>query len=400
MAAAARAGLLPTAYPGMRLTRKRLLNYWRSRYEMWRGVERVRAYPLVLTVEATNVCNLRCPQCFTGVGELGREKSMLHVEDFRRLIDELGDHLLQVEFYNWGEPLLNKRLPEMIRMAANRGVATVISSNLSFPMTDERAEEIVQSGLHVIGLSADGATQAVYEQYRVRGDLALVLENVDRLNAAKRRLGSSTPRIVYSYHLFAHNTHEVDAARALAREHEIEFSLMKGWVAGPDWDSEGRYNFGFHPSVGRCSYLWQQGVVHNDGGVAPCCATFYKEDDFAEVGTVDSADRRAFRDVWNNDAFRAARRMFANDPSHERRDLVCYDCPVTAVWRRYRAHVQAGKPASAFQLHAAYNDGWNYFFARRPARARPLEIIPLVEVHGARAGEPDPGARTGVTGPV
>ncbi len=398
---------LPHNYPGVRLTPKRLLNYWLVHWEQRRGTVRLRGYPLVLTVESTNVCNLRCPACFTGDGQTGRPKSMLPLPVYERLLSELGDRLLQIEFYNWGESLLNKNVSTMIRAAADKGISTIISSNLSFPMDDARAEEIVRSGLHILGVSLDGATQAVYEQYRVRGDIDLVFDNVRKIAAAKRRLGSATPDLIYEYHLFPHNLHEVEAARARALELGMTLMVSKGWVAGPDWDTKGEYNGDFKPEPGRCGFLWDHAVVHNDGGVAPCCATFYKEDDFGSVAAAVAARREpavpasalataSFRDVWNNPDFQSARRMFADRPGGAGRgDLVCYDCPVTATWRRYREHVSEGRPASAFAVDEAFNGGFNYFFSRRPARTAKEDLIPLVEQpspNGTGAPKPVPGA--------
>src|SRR5262245_745534 len=62
---------LPPPYPGMRLTAKRLANFYLVQYQHRRGHTRLRGAPLILTVEATNVCNLGCPYCFTGAGERG-----------------------------------------------------------------------------------------------------------------------------------------------------------------------------------------------------------------------------------------------------------------------------------------------------------------------------------------
>jgi MoaA/NifB/PqqE/SkfB family radical SAM enzyme len=380
-----RNAVLPYEYPGVRLTPKRVLNYWHARFERNRGVERVRAFPTVLTIEATNVCNLRCPACFTGASQTGREKSMLQMPLYDRLLGELGDRLLQIEFYNWGEPLLNKNLFPMIRKAADRGIATIISSNLSFPLDDARAEELVASGLHVLGVSVDGATQPVYEQYRVRGDIALVFENVRKINAAKKRLSVKTPQLVYEYHMFSHNLHEIGEGRRIARELGMQFYLSKGWVAGPDWDPDGKYNDRLNRSPGRCHFLWDHAVVHNDGGVAPCCATFYREDDYGTVAepAVAMSDLAvtSFRTLWNNERFRTSRRMFAIRPEiGPRPDLVCYDCPVTKGWRGYRDHLAAGNSASSFQLEGAFNDGFNYFFSRRPARATSEGLIPITDV--------------------
>jgi MoaA/NifB/PqqE/SkfB family radical SAM enzyme len=391
--------LLPYGYPGVRLTPRRVLNFWRVRRERRLGRERVSAYPLTLTIEATNVCNLRCPACFTGAGQEGRERSMLQMPLFEKVLDELGDRLLQVEFYNWGEPLLNKNIAPMIRKAVDKGVSTIISSNLSFPFSDERAEEIVASGLHILGVSVDGARQETYEQYRVRGDLSLVFENVRKINAAKRKLGSSTPDVAYEYHLFSHNLQEVEEARAIARELDMRLWVSKGWVAGPDWDREGTYDANFSPKPGRCGFLWDHAVVHNDGAVAPCCAVFYREDDYGQLTPERAAGSNGrepsialselagstFREVWNNERFRDSRRMFADAPADTpRKDLVCYDCPVTGMWRRYRKHLDQGLPKSAFEPRMAFNDGFNYFFSRRPPRATTEGLISLTPVDASQ----------------
>src|SRR3990170_1805595 len=95
-------GLLPPKYPGMRLTPKRLLNFHLVRYQQARGHTRLLGYPLVLTMEANNICNLKCPYCFTGAGEVGRQRSTMPMPLYRKVMDELGDYALHVEFYNWG----------------------------------------------------------------------------------------------------------------------------------------------------------------------------------------------------------------------------------------------------------------------------------------------------------
>ena len=139
---------------------------------------------------------------------------------YRRLLAEMGDYLLQVEFCNWGEPLLVKDINEMIRDAHERGISTLLSTNFSLRFDEAAAERLVRSGLSILGVSIDGARQESYEQYRVRGDLALVLRNCALVRDAKKRLQSATPRLVWEYHVFPFNTGEVEAARAMARQED------------------------------------------------------------------------------------------------------------------------------------------------------------------------------------
>ena len=76
-------------YDEARLTFRRLFNLWLLAWEMARGRTKLRSLPVKLVLEATNVCNLGCPACFTGAGENGRVRSAISVDSCRRIVDEL-----------------------------------------------------------------------------------------------------------------------------------------------------------------------------------------------------------------------------------------------------------------------------------------------------------------------
>ncbi len=374
--------LRPPRYPGLKLTARRFLNYYLVKVQRARGNIKVLGFPISLTFEATNVCNLNCPYCFTGDGEVGRKRTMMPMDMYQRLIDELGDHALLIDFYNWGEPLLNKNIYEMIRLASDKGLSTIISSNFSVPFDSERAEKLVASGLAAIGAGIDGARQQSLEQYRVGANFDLVMENIRLLVEAKRKLKSTTPDICWSFHVFEHNQHEVDEARAAAAELGISFFASKGWVAGDEWESGSEITFppNSNPSAERCKYLWEYAIVNNDGGVAPCAAAFYREDDY------DSIVDKSFKEVWNNQQFQDARWLFrsrANAPQHAK-DLICHDCPYTVVWENYQQHVAQGNSKDSFQPGSTTNDWFNYFFERRPTKKTGGgDVIGLQQVRAA-----------------
>ena len=156
--------LRPVRPLGSKLTLKRLLNLYVVRFQRMRGRSKVHGYPVTLTIESANVCNLACPFCFTGAGEVSRAKTHFPMPLYKRTMDELGDYLFQLELHNWGEPLLNKNIPDLIQIATDKGVSTLISTNFSFPFSEERAEALVGSGLSILGVSLDGARQETYEQ--------------------------------------------------------------------------------------------------------------------------------------------------------------------------------------------------------------------------------------------
>jgi len=351
------------------LTAKRLLNLYVSRWQEWRGHTRLWARPIKMTVEATNICNLRCPACFTGSNLAGRSKSHMPIEFYERLLDELGDYLFSLEFFNWGEPLLAKHIFAMIEQATRRGISTTISTNFSFPFDAERAERIVTSGLQILGVSIDGARQDTYEQYRVRGQLDTVLRNVALVRDAKLRLGSATPRLIWQYHVFPHNLADVETARVMAADLGMDMAVSKGWTVGEEWDPKSEHRFFWYPTPpSPCRFLWQEAVVHNEGGVAPCCGTYYPEDDVGHLATAaGEAGTTRFGEVWNSEKMRQARQLYRNRSAPDApRQHVCYDCPLTVIWEKWQVH-QASGTSAPFEAGFGTNDCFNYFWNRRPA---------------------------------
>ncbi|HUX83615.1 MAG TPA: hypothetical protein VMV20_00145, partial [Chitinophagaceae bacterium] len=60
----------------------------------WSGKAIQWGYPLAVSIEPTTSCNLRCPECPSGLRSFTRPTGMLEEEFFRRTIDELSGNLI------------------------------------------------------------------------------------------------------------------------------------------------------------------------------------------------------------------------------------------------------------------------------------------------------------------
>jgi|SoiMethySBSTD1v2_1073268.scaffolds.fasta_scaffold100340_2 pyruvate-formate lyase-activating enzyme len=355
----------PSAWGNAKITHRRVQNFVQAQLEQAAGATELQSLPVKLTVESTNLCNLRCVACPTGDERRGRPTGHMSLELYSWLMRELGPTLFEVELHNWGEPLLGREVYSFVELAHRAGVSSTISTNFSLPFDEQRAERLIESGLGVLGVSIDGASQQAYEQYRVRGDLERVLANCRLVRDAKKRLGSRTPALYWSFRVFSHNAHEVEVARRIAGELEMNFVATRGWVIGSEDPALSTYQYPWADGFpDRCYFLWFQAVVHHDGGVAPCCCTFYKEDDFTRLeldpGRLETT---SFRDVWNGKQFAAARGLFrARAADHA--ELACYDCPETTDFERWK--VAIAEQARDFRRTSS-NDFYNYFWRRRPA---------------------------------
>ncbi len=358
---------LPDDISGYRLTWRRLANLYLNRYELRRLRPILRSRPTRLVIEPTNVCNLRCPHCHTGAGRFGRRPGMMPLEPYLTLLDEIGDYLLLIEVFNWGEAMLHPDLPAIIAAASTRGIATRVNTHLSIPFTSDDAERLVASGLTDLFVSIDGATQAVYERYRVGGDLAKVIENCRLVAAAKARLATDLPRLTLQFLQFPCNTDEGDAMQRLATELDMRLLALRGAVPDPAWERQDGWPPWFlshtpHP----CPFLWGQPVLTVDGMLAPCRGVFQGFDDFAPV-----VSARSFQEAWNHPRYRTARGLFRRrQGSSDARRLPCWDCPTTKFYERWSLHRDAGGTPATFEpgIPLNANGAWNYFWTRGQRR--------------------------------
>jgi len=329
------------------VTPRRLLNFLLVHLEMKLGRTRLLSRPYELCIDVSNKCNLTCPFCPTGRRENGRGKGNIGYDTFKTILDELAPSALSLELFNWGEAFFNPDLPRLIECAHQKKLVTLISSNLSFKLSEDYIRSIIRSGLTYLTASVDGADQQSYEVYRRGGKFDLVMENLRTFVRLKREMGSELPRLCWQYLIFAHNEDRVEDARRLSQELGLNtFAAAGGVYEDPSWAPKGDYKMDYlavHPN--RCTWLWKKAVFHWDGGMASCCMGFYKHDDFADwqPGT--------FGRMWNNEKFLAARRIWTEPQSALPQGHFCTDCDKVRLYRGLPLHSKM-KPSPELQARA------------------------------------------------
>ncbi len=156
---------------------------------------------------------------------------------FNAIIDDTGPYLFFVDFFNWGEPILNEQLPRMLQKLNDYYIEVRISSSLSAEISDEVIESLV-GNLDWLTVSIDGFSQESYEKYRVNGNLELALSNMERIARLKKARGVRKPHIDWQYLVFSFNEHEIELARRYARKIEVQFRPSAPFVDvenHPDW---------------------------------------------------------------------------------------------------------------------------------------------------------------------
>lgn len=208
----------------------KIANSLLEKYQFLNRHEHLLGKPYALIVDPSNKCPLHCHGClhnktFQQKIQPDWPLSLLDKKTFDDFIDQYGPFATTILFYNWGEPLLNPETPNFIHQAKSYFLETSLSTNLSIRFD---AEDLVRSGLDYMIISLDGATPATYNRYRRGGDFDLVIHNIKRLVAAKKKHNLATPRLSWQFLLFEHNKHEMEQARKMATElgvNDIRFAI-------------------------------------------------------------------------------------------------------------------------------------------------------------------------------
>ena len=272
--------------------------------------------PMTISIEPTTACNLRCPECPSGLRAFSRPTGNLKTDFFRQTIDQLSDKLAYLIFYFQGEPFINPDFLKMVEYAHTKRIYTISSTNGHF-LDRETAYRTVKSGLDRLIISVDGTTQEVYEQYRKEGSLSRVIEGTRELIAAKRTLGSRTPYIIFQFLVVGPNEHQIPEIKELAKSlgvDELKFKTAQvydyenGHPLIPKQEKYSRYKqlqngkFSLKRSIrNECWKLWHAAVITWDGNVVPCC---FDKDAKHEMGDLKE---KTFQSIWSSQHYQEFR---------------------------------------------------------------------------------------------
>lgn len=313
---------------------KRLWNLLLVKLSKGLKLSRVLGYPLTVMMEPTNTCNLKCPLC--PVPCLKRKKGFMKLNEFKKIIDEVGDYMIHLRMWNWGEPLLNKDLDKMIKYAKKKDIFVNTSTN-SYFLDKTWAKKLVDSGLDELILSLDGASEKTYNQYRKGGSFKKAIAAIKLLLAERKKRGKNTPKINLQFIIMKHNEHEVEKVKKLAKELGVDNLVLKSVGIMDVFDKTddvkkylpsirkySRYDLKkgklIHKARERnmCDLMYEESVVNWDGSITACCHALEGIPNFG------NAFKESFKNIWNSKKYRAFRKQILKD---KKTIPLCKDCP-------------------------------------------------------------------------
>ncbi len=147
------------------------------------------AFPIKLQIQTQSWCQASCVMC--PYPETAKEVPMGRMSEtlFEKIMAEAGRHPVErISLYLHNEPLLDKRLPDLVATAARlvpHAVRTLFSNGELLHLDTLRS--LVAAGLNEINLSINGGDRETYERTNRGLHWDRVLGNLDALLAAKSR---------------------------------------------------------------------------------------------------------------------------------------------------------------------------------------------------------------------
>ncbi|MDX2302519.1 MAG: SPASM domain-containing protein [Microscillaceae bacterium] len=311
-------------------------SYYRSRFLK---APLVSGLPFSISIEPTTSCNLRCPECPSGLRSFSRPIGRLSSHTFERIIEELYPTLVYLTFYFQGEPYLHPQFLEMVQYARKKNIYTGTSTNAHY-LHDEKARQTVESGLNRLIISIDGTSQETYESYRIGGKLDKVIQGTENILKWKKKLKSKTPHTIFQFLVVRPNEHQIPEVKLLAKklgvdEVKLKTAQIYDYEQGSDLiplnsqytrykkNTQGTFEIK-NPLLNHCWKMWHSCVFTWDGDVVPCC---FDKDAQHKFGNIHQS---SFQEIWQGEAYLQFRRSLLKS----RKEIdICQNCTEgTKVW--------------------------------------------------------------------
>ncbi len=132
-------------------------------------------------------------------------KGLMRLDKYKQIVEKIiaehpGERIF-IDLYKWGEPILHKHLPEIIRFTKGRGIGVGISSNLTaFP----NMREVMRAAPTYLRISLSGYQNRTYQMTHRGGDINVVKANMHLVRHYLDKTGSDT-LVQVGFHVYRTN---------------------------------------------------------------------------------------------------------------------------------------------------------------------------------------------------
>lgn len=252
-------------------------------------------YPLLVDLELSSLCNLKCPMCYTITDEF-KEKVNAKLMDFsmyKRIIDEIGGKVPALRLSLRGEATLHKNFIEAIRYAKEKGIREVSFLTNGGKMNEAYFTEVLKAGADWITISFDGLGET-YDKIRKPLKFDDMVAKIKRMKEIKKELGVKKP-VIKVQSVWPAIRKDPQAYYNTFAPH-VDLVAYNPLIDYLSKDTEILYEENF-----SCPQLYQRLVVGADGRVMMC------SNDEENRHVVGDTNHQTIHEIWHGEKLQKAR---------------------------------------------------------------------------------------------
>ena len=197
-------------------------------------VSYTRLKPYDFAIEVSGACNLHCLACPQATRSAQHiPVGFMDFQTFRKVVKKIlqeSPFVGNLQLYQWGEPLLNPNLPDMINYANEQGIKCAVSSNLNL---EKVYEKTVEARPEWFRISCSGWGDN-YEMTHAGGSWEAFHNNLFKISRLRNQYHPGMKVELY-YHVYKHNSGtDMEKLKELCQQLEIEFHPVYAYLIGLD----------------------------------------------------------------------------------------------------------------------------------------------------------------------
>ena len=274
--------------------------FYRYRYDVFPKTLRLDDFPPCLQIEPTSVCNFRCVFCYQVDEEFtskaGGHMGMMPLDLFKRVVDEAEGRCEAVTLASRGDPLIAPDFIAMLDYCRGKFLALKVNTN-AWILDERKCRALLEAGVNTVVFSADAASEPLYSQLRVGGNLERVVKNVRRFRDIREKHYPGSRTITRVSGVFVDEKQSLDEMEAFWGEmvDQVAFVKYNPW--------ENTYENSVNDVTTPCSDLWRRMFVWFDGRVNPC------DVDFKSALAVGNARDQSLAELWRSEGYERLRAL-------------------------------------------------------------------------------------------
>ncbi len=310
--------------------------------------------PYVFDIETTNACNMRCKMCPRSM--MTRPIKTMDMKLFENIITQLKphsgmrwkrwEHFVEetygigknemsvnhfflyvipraIVLHGYGDPLLDKHMPQRIRMLADKGIDTYFSTNpgsINIPVV----EKIFESGLNYLKFSIDAISES--RQKEIRGNATNFKKGLEDILTLLRMVEEHSYRtkiVITMIDLDATSKHDYNTLLDIFEGQDV-YIYLKGqdqqWLNKNDETEKS-----IHWSE-ICQHPWASMSIRAGGEVVACPF------DYNDELVLGDAKSEWLKDIWNGISYSVLRENHTK--LAKTGDYTCNKTNLPFIWKK------------------------------------------------------------------